>query len=452
MAKLLDLNRLKASLREVPAVTVSGRVVRAMGLVVEAQLPGASVGATCEIDLGHAHVLAECVGFHGENALLMPAGDVRGIHSGAAVTRLAQAAEIGVGDALLGRVVDARMQPIDDGEPIFLPDRAPMSAAPPPPMSRRRISRPFVTGVRVLDSLLSCGEGQRVAIMAGAGVGKSVLLGMLARQCEADIIVVALIGERGREVREFVERDLGAGGRARSVVVVATGDAPALERVHAANAATAVAEYYRARGKRVLLLMDSLTRVAMALREIGLSADEPPTSKGYPPSVFAALPRLVERAGNDAGRGSITALYAVLVEGDDLADPVADSARAALDGHVVLSRKLAGAGHFPAVDVLQSISRVMLEVIDDEHRELARHARETLGALAESADLVDVGAYVAGSNARVDHALAVREPLMQFLRQSPEEKSSLPATLDHLRNALHPPAPRAPPPKEVRRG
>lgn len=440
MAKLIDLLRLEDALTG-PAVSVSGRVVKVTGLIVEALLPGASVGATCEIEVyGSESIIAECVGFHGERALLVPAGEVRGIRNGAIVQALASTAEIPVGEELLGRVVDSRMRPIDGGPPIRTAARAPLSRTPPPPMTRRRIGRTFATGVRVIDALLTCGEGQRVAIMAGAGVGKSVLLGMLARHCEADVIVVGLVGERGREVREFIERDLGEHGRARSVVVVATGDTPPLERVHSASAATAIAEHFRAQGKKVLLLMDSLTRVAMALREIGLSADEPPTSKGYPPSVFAALPRLLERAGNDAGNGSITALYTVLVEGDDLTDPVADCARAALDGHIVLARKLAAAGHFPAVDVLQSVSRVALDITQAPQQKLARDTRDALAALAESSDLVDVGAYVAGSNPRVDNALAVRSTLQGFLRQEPNERSEYTQTLDALQVALRPPA------------
>ncbi len=434
--RLFDLARVARAAERAPRHTVSGRVVRATGLVVEAALPSVAIGAACEIAVDDGAVLAECVGFNGERAILVPLGDVRGIRSGAPVTPLGHAVDIPLGDRLLGRVVDARMKPLDGASAPALDERAPLVASPPPAMFRRRIASPFVTGVRVIDALLACGEGQRVAIMAGAGVGKSVLLGMLARHCEADVTVVGLVGERGREVREFIERDLGPDGLARSVVVVATADTPPLERVHAALAATAAAEHFRAQGKRVLLLVDSLTRVAMALREIGLAAEEPPTSKGYPPSVFAALPRLVERAGNDEGPGSITAMYTVLVEGDDLSDPVADAARAALDGHVVLSRKLAGQGHFPAVDILQSVSRVMLDVASPDQRELARKARDVLGALHESQDLVDVGAYVAGSNPRVDHALAVKSALNAFLRQPPEEKMSLEDTLRALTAAL----------------
>jgi flagellum-specific ATP synthase len=303
-------------------------------------------------------------------------------------------------------------------------------------MSRRRISAPLTTGVRSLDKLLTVAEGQRLAVVAGPGVGKSVLLGMMAQHASADVIVVGLIGERGREVREFVERDLGPVGLARSVVVVATGDASPLLRVQAALAATAAAEFFRAQGKKVLLLIDSLSRVAMAQREIGLAAGEPPTSKGYPPSVFAALPRLVERAGNDEGQGSITAFYTVLAEGDDLSDPVVDAARAALDGHLVLSRKLATSGHFPAIDVLASVSRSMNDVVGAPHKALALHARDLLAAYREAADLIDVGAYAPGSNPRVDRAIRAIAGLNAFLRQGPDEHPTLDVSLAALQRAL----------------
>jgi len=307
-------------------------------------------------------------------------------------------------------------------------------------MTRRRISEPMPLGIRAIDTCLTLGEGQRVGVMAGPGVGKSVLLGMVARHAKADVIVVGLVGERGREVREFVERDLGPAGLLRSVVVVGTADEPPVVRVRAAMAATAVAEYFRSQGKKVLLLIDSLSRVAMAQREIGLAAGEPPTSKGYPPSVFAALPKLVERAGNDAGKGSITAMYTVLAEGDDLADPVVDAARAALDGHLVLSRKLASAGHFPAIDVLASVSRVMTDVVSPAHRDLAGAAREVLSAYREAADLIEVGAYVAGSNPRVDHALKCVGPLNAFLRQAPDAPTAIGESLTQLKRVLGGPA------------
>lgn len=431
---LTNLDALSRALARAEPLVLQGRVVRASGLLIEASLPKVAVGTACEIQVSPGRrVQAEVVGFTGSSALLMPFGEMQGICEGCAVTPRISAAEIPVGEALLGRVVDAGMRPLDGGPAPLLPSRVPLNQTPPPAMSRRRISRPMPLGVRVLDSVLTLGEGQRVGIMAGPGVGKSVLLGMIARHAKVDVIVVGLVGERGREVREFVERDLGKEGLARSVVVVATSDEPPLVRVRAAMAATSVAEWFRARGKKVMLLIDSLSRVCMAQREMGLAAGEPPTSKGYPPSVFAALPRLLERAGNDAGEGSITALYTVLAEGDDLTDPVTDAARSILDGHVVLSRKLAGANQFPAVDVLQSVSRVFGDVTTPKHREVASTARDLLAAYAESSDLIEVGAYTPGSNARVDRALKCRDALLTFFRQRPEECFSLESTLEQLR-------------------
>lgn len=438
---LVDLSRVRAALERVDQHLVSGRVTRAAGMTVNATLPGASLGTTCEIEgVGGTKVLAEVVGFEGSNALLMPVGELSGIHEGARVVPLSAVADLPVGDELLGRVVDEYLRPIDGLGPVRTRERVPLRRKPPSAMARGRIATVVETGIRVIDTCLTLGEGQRVGIMAGAGVGKSVFLGALARSARADIVVVGLIGERGREVREFIERDLGAGLK-RSVVVVATADAPPLSRVYAADAATAVAEHYRDQGKRVLLLMDSLTRVAMAQREIGLAAGEPPTSKGYPPSVFAALPRLVERAGMgvpgpNRSMGSITAVYTVLVEGDDLSDPVGDAARAALDGHWVLSRKLAGAGHFPAVDVLHSVSRVMTDIVAHEQVELARKTREILSTLVEAAPLVDAGAYVGGTNPRVDAALRLRDGLMTFLRQRPDEVSRRDEALTRLRSSV----------------
>jgi len=430
-------DRARRVLDKCDTLAVAGRVTRVSGILVEAILPRVAVGAACEIRMPSGRTLtAEVVGFSHNRALLMPFGDLAGIGEGFPVRPLSWGAEIPVGPGLLGRVLDAAMRPIDGGPPLMLSKRAPMQAPPPPAMMRRRISRPLVLGVRALDACLTCGEGQRVGIMAGPGVGKSVLLGMLARSASADVIVCGLIGERGREVREFVERDLGPEGLARSVVVVATADEPPLVRVRAAYSATAVAEYFRAQGKRVLLLVDSLSRVAMAQREIGLAAGEPPTARGYPPSVFAALPRLLERAGNDAGEGSITALYTVLAEGDDLSDPFVDAARAALDGHIVLSRKLANAGHFPAVDILSSVSRVMTEVVSREHWKLALETREILASYRDAADLVEVGAYAPGSNPRVDRALRSVHHLNALFRQTPTERWSLENTLELLGRAV----------------
>jgi flagellum-specific ATP synthase len=438
---LVDMERIRRSLATSDSAILSGRVTRASGILIEAALPQVTVGTACEICPPNVPpILAEVVGFTGSRALLMPFEEVKGIGEGCLVFPKVSAGEISVGAALLGRVVDPSMRPVDGGPPMILRGRAPIHAAPPPAMQRRRIDRALLLGIRALDSVLTCGEGQRLGIMAGPGVGKSVLLGMLARSASADVIVVGLVGERGREVREFVERDLGPKGLARSVVVVATGDAPPLVRVRAAMSATAVAEYFRAQGKRVLLLVDSLSRVAMAQREIGLAAGEPPTARGYPPSVFAMLPRLLERAGNDAGPGSITALYTVLAEADDLTDPVTDAARASLDGHIVLSRRLANGGHFPAVDVLASVSRVMTDVVSAEHRQLARTAREVLANYRESADLVEVGAYTTGSNPRLDRAIRCLPNLNAFFRQEADQRFTLDETLSQLRAALDPSA------------
>lgn len=438
MVQLLDLDRVDTALGKAGLLPVEGRVTRIAGLLVEAVLPRAAVGAGVVIEGDNGPVCAEVIGFAGTRVLLMPVGEVQGLSESSLVRLMPNSNSIAVGDDLLGRVVDPMMRPLD-GRPLSPSStRAPLNAPAPAPMQRRRIARAVVTGVRAIDVCLTLGEGQRMGIMAGAGVGKSVLLGMLARSADADVIVAGLVGERGREVREFVERDLGPVGLARTVVVVATSDQPPLLRLRAALSATAVAEHFRRQGKRVLLLLDSLTRVAMAQREIGLSAEEPPTTKGYPPSVFFLLPRLLERAGNDDGPGSITALYTVLVEGDDLTDPIADCARSVLDGHIVLSRRLAGGGHFPAIDVLQSTSRVMTDIAPREHIDVAARVREQLATYHESADLIEVGAYVKGSSTRVDQALACRPALLQLLRQRPEERTPLSAALEQTRAALTP--------------
>ena len=443
------LARLSAAAAEAEPLPVAGKVTRVSGIVVEATLSAVAVGSACEIRIAGGKTLnAEVVGFSKNKALLMPFGDVAGVSEGCMVWPRSSGADIPVGDALLGRVVDAAMRPVDGGSAPSLPHRTPLYATPPPAMTRRRIAQALPLGIRSMDACLTCGEGQRVGIMAGPGIGKSVLMGMLARGAAVDVIVVGLVGERGREVREFVERDLGASGLRRTAVVVATADEPPLVRVRAAVAATAVSEYFRSRGKKVLLLVDSLSRVAMAQREIGLAAGEPPTSRGYPPSVFAALPRLVERAGNDAGAGSITAMYTVLAEGDDMSDPFVDAARAALDGHIVLSRKLASSGHFPAIDVLASISRVMSDVTSAEHRRLAMEAREVLSAYKEAADLIEVGAYVAGSNPKVDRAMRSVHLVNALFRQGPHERHSLESTLEGLKRALE----AQPQPGVMRRG
>ncbi|MBK9518753.1 MAG: FliI/YscN family ATPase [Anaeromyxobacter sp.] len=436
---LYDREALRRILDEADPTPLTGTVIRATGLIVEATLPRVPVGTACEIRTKDGQlVLAEVVGFAGGVARLMPLSEIQGIGEGCDVVPRAAADRVPVGPELLGRVVDASLRPIDAGPTPLLRGRAPLHAVPPPALHRRRVTEPLTLGIRSIDACLTVGEGQRMAVMAGPGVGKSVLLGMLARSASADVVVVGLVGERGREVREFIERDLGA-GLARAVVVVATSDESPLKRLRAAMAATSVAEYFRAQGQKVLLLMDSLSRVAQAQREIGLAAGEPPTTKGYPPSAFAVLPRLVERAGNDAGQGSITAFYTILAEGDDTTgDPIADAARATLDGHLILSRRIAEAGLYPAVDVLASISRVMSDIVPPEHRELARQAREVLSAYREAADLIEVGAYAAGSNPRVDRAIRCIEPLRAFLRQDPDERTPLDETLGRLAQLLGP--------------
>ncbi len=436
---LVDLERISRAVEEADPTPLIGTVVRATGLLVEALLPRVPVGTACEIRSNDGTLVqAEVVGFQGGTARLMPLGEIQGVAEGCDVVPRAAADRIAVGEALLGRVVDCSLRPVDGGPTPVLHHHTALHAAPPPALQRRRVSQPISLGIRASDACLTVGEGQRLCVLAGPGVGKSVLLGMLARSAQADVVVVGLIGERGREVREFIERDLGT-GLSRSVVVVATSDESPLKRLRAAMSATAVAEHFRGRGQKVLLLMDSLSRVAMAQREIGLAAGEPPTTKGYPPSTFALLPRMTERAGNDSGPGSITAFYTVLAEGDDhTGDPVADAARATLDGHIVLARKLAESGHFPAIDVLASVSRVMSDIVAPAHRELAREAREVLSAHREAADLIEVGAYAAGSNPRVDRAIACIEPLRRFLRQDPDERTQLPETLARLGKLLAP--------------
>jgi flagellum-specific ATP synthase len=387
-----------------------------VGLVVEASELAVPVGALCRIATRLGPVDAEVVGFRSGGTLLMPFGRLEGVAPGNDVECVSLRQTVPVGEQLLGRVLGGRGEPLDGRGPVFATRTYPLYAEAPDPLTRTRISKPMPVGIRSIDALLTVGAGQRVGIFSGSGVGKSVLLGMVARNTSAEVNVVLLVGERGREVREFIERDLGPEGLARSVVIVATSDRPALLRVRAAAVACAVAEYFRDQGRDVVLMMDSVTRVAFAQREIGLSVGEPPATKGYPPSVFAMLPKLLERTGT-SDRGSITGLYAVLVEADDLDEPISDAARGILDGHIVLSRELANRGHYPAVDVLASISRVMPEVIDAGHRGAAQRAVASLAAYRSAEDLISIGAYVEGSNPEVDAARKVKEPLDRFLRQ-----------------------------------
>ena len=435
---LFNMKSIQSAIKRAEPVVHTGRVTRASGVIIEATLPQMAVGRSCSIKVNHdKNVTAQVVGFNGNTALLMPYDTMEGIRSGASVIPQGGTETLPVGDALLGRVVDANLNPIDNGPTPLRNEKTAIQGRVPTAMERKRIDQPLSLGIRAIDGFLTVGEGQRIGIFAGAGVGKSVLLGMLARNAQADVIILGLVGERGREVREFVEKDLGEEGLARSIVVVATSDEAPLMRIRAALSATALAEHYRKKGKKVLLLLDSLTRVAMAQREIGLAIGEPPTSKGYPPSVFAILPKLLERAGRDSGPGSITAMYTVLMEGDDLNDPVADSAKSILDGHYVLSRKLANSGHFPAIDILASVSRVMNDVVPEQHLSLAQEARDIIATYQESSDLIDVGAYKPGSNPKIDRAILLHEPLNQLLRQKHNDVDSLDETVQKLNHLLN---------------
>lgn len=408
-----------------------GKITQVTGFTLKGFLPGACVGSICAIfPTGSAQsFLAEVVGFQDRQVVMMPLGEMRGVGLGSKVELLRERATVSVGDELLGRVVDGLGKPMDNlGNLDALEDRQLYGEASNP-LFRPPIDQPLSLGVRAIDGMVTVGQGQRVGIMAGSGVGKSVLLGMIARNTNADVNVIALIGERGREVREFIEQNLGEEGLARSVVVVATPDQSPLVRMRGAFIATTVAEYFCDQGKNVLLMMDSLTRFGMAQREIGLSTGEPPASKGYTPSVFALLPKLLERAGRFEGKGSITGLYTVLVEGDDMDDPIGDSVRSIVDGHIVLDRSLAQKGHFPAIDVLQSTSRVMRFIISQGHLELALVMREHLAVYKEAEDLLNIGAYKEGSNPKIDRAIEVHDGLEAFLRQGEKEASSPAETL-----------------------
>jgi len=409
-------------LRKVSPYRALGQVQRVRGLIIESQGPRATMGDVCVIGAGSERKLAEVVGFNGSTTLLMTLEDVEGLRPGTVVESLGHPLQIGLSRALLGRAINALGEPIDGGPRIEAAERRSLHAAPPHPLQRKRVSRPLSVGIRSIDGLLTLGEGQRVGIFAGSGVGKSVLLGMMAQFTEADVVVIGLIGERGREVRDFIEKYLGAEGLRKSVLIIETSDRWPLLRIKGAMAATTVAEYFRDQGLRVLLLMDSVTRVCHALREVGLSLNEPPATRGYPPSVFATLPRLLERSGN-AAQGSITGLYTVLVEGDDHTEPVADIVRSILDGHIVLSRKLAERSHYPSVDVLASISRVMPDVTSREHFAAASALKELMAAYAEAEDLISVGAYAKGSRPMVDRAMEKMSAVNTFLKQGLDESA-----------------------------
>lgn len=428
----IDLARVYRGLEQASGIRSFGRVTRVVGLTCESLGPEVRLGELCYIlASGGARIAAEVVGFKDDNVLLAPLGDIGGISPGARVTTSGERLHVPVGPKLLGRILDGLGNPIDGGEPLHLKDKYLLDAQPPNPLQRQRITRPLSVGVRAIDALLTCGTGQRVGIFAGSGVGKSTLLGMIARNTSADVNVIALIGERGREVREFIEGDLGAEGLKRSVVVVATSDQPALVRVKGALVATAIAEYFRDAGADVLLMMDSLTRFALAQREIGLAVGEPPTTRGYTPSVFSFLPKLLERAGMGE-EGSITGLYTVLVDGDDFNEPISDAARSILDGHIMLSRDLANQNHYPAIDPLASNSRVMGDVVDERQRMAAGKLKQLLATYRKAEDLINIGAYKKGTNKLIDTAIEHIDAVNAFLRQQVDDRS----TFEDGRNLL----------------
>jgi flagellum-specific ATP synthase len=419
-------------LDDIRPVKIHGRVSRAVGLTIEGTGPVSSIGQRCQIySPAGDHVEAEVVGFRDNRVLVMPLGEVRGIGPDSRLVYQAGNPSVRVGPELLGRVLDGLGNPLDGKGPIPSTASYPLYSPSLNPLERGRIHEPLDLGIRAINGLLTCGRGQKIGIFAGSGVGKSVLLGMMCRQTAADVTILALIGERGREVKEFIEKELGEEGLKRTVVIAATSDQPPLVRLRGAFIATAIAEYFRDQGQDVLMLMDSLTRVGHAQREVGLAVGEPPTSKGYPPSVFTVLPRLLERVGPTT-KGSLTGLYTVLVEGDDLSDPVADFVRAILDGHIVLSRALASRAHFPAIDVLQSVSRVMPDIVESSHLESARALMELMSLYRNAEDLINLGAYRSGSNPKLDLAVAMMDPITQFLRQGVGDRADLAESLQGL--------------------
>lgn len=414
-----------------------GRVIKMVGLTIEASGPNANLNDVCYITLEgqNEKKAAEVVGFRDNRILLMPYDDMTGVGIGSLVENSGSALKIPVGNEILGNVLDGLGYPLDDST-IRCSNYYSAEAEPPDPLKRKIIDKVLPLGVKAVDSMITVGKGQRIGIFAGSGVGKSTLLGMFARNTKADINVIALIGERGREVREFIERDLGEEGMKRSVLVVATSDKPALIRKKAAKTATAIAEYFRDQGKDVLLMMDSLTRFSMAQREIGLASGEPPVSRGYPPSVYSEMPRLLERAGN-SDKGSITGLYTVLVDGDDFNEPITDTARSILDGHIMLSRKLGHKNHYPAIDILQSISRVMSSIVEKDHKIAAGKLKNVLATYQDAEDLINIGAYKSGSNDEIDYAISKIKEVNQFLMQDVNEKHEFEEEIRMLKEIFH---------------
>ncbi len=436
MERVIDIGKYQQILESINPIRNMGRVTKVIGLITESLGPIASIGSICDIITtdNTCRVRAEVMGFRNNKVLLVPLGDVRGIGPGSKVIALHHKATIPVGEGLLGRIIDGLGRPIDGKGPIRANEEYPIYSEHINPMLRNRISRPLDVGIRAINGLLTIGCGQRVGIFSGSGVGKSVLLGMMARNTSADINVIALIGERGREVKEFLERDLGPEGLGRSVVVVATSDSLPLIRMRGAFIAHAIAEYFRDKGLHVLLMMDSVTRFAMAQREVGLATGEPPTTKGYTPSVFTLLPKLLERAGTGSNGGTITGMYTVLVEGDDMNEPIADAVRSILDGHIVLTRELALQGHYPAIDILASVSRVMDDIVQEKHKEAARRLKSVVATYKKAEDLINIGAYVPGSNTKIDYSISMIDKINSYLRQDSNEKKSFDESVEELLN------------------
>ena len=433
---VVDFSKYHHNLSVVSTYNLKGKVTELTGLVVRAVGPGVRIGELCFIEPLHSKssIKAEVVGFKDQEVLLMPLGNLEGIGLGNNVIPTGRSLTVRVGNGLLGRILDGLGDPLDEETkgPLRCEEEYPVHTEPPKALSRRRIEHPISLGIKSIDSTLTCGEGQRVGIFSAAGVGKSTLIGMIARNTEAEINVICLVGERGREVRDFLERDLGEEGLRRSVVIVSTSDQPSLVRLKAAYVATAIAEYFRDHGKKVMLMMDSITRFARALREVGLAVGEPPARQGFTPSVFSTLPKLLERSGN-SDKGSITAFYTILVEGDDMNEPVADETRSILDGHIILSRDLAARGHYPAVDVSQSISRVMSSIVDEEHLAASQKLREVVANYEKERDLILIGAYEEGTDPKVDYAIEKIEEVNQFLKQGIEDKIDLESAIEGLK-------------------
>jgi flagellum-specific ATP synthase len=431
---VINLSKYHDRLRNMEVLKTSGKVTQIVGLVLEASGMKSSIGETCKIiSRNEEHSIdAEIVGFREGRALLMPLGELRGIGPGAKVMATGEEFKVQVGDHLLGRVIDGLGRPIDGRGPIKSKTYYPVYNSPPDPITRKKVENPIATGIRSIDGPLTVGKGQRMGIFSGSGVGKSTTLGMIARNTSADVNVIALIGERGREVRDFIEKDLKKEGLKRSVVVAATSDQPALIRRMGAFVATSIAEYFRDKGNDVMLMMDSVTRFAMAQREIGLAIGEPPTTKGYTPSVFGLLPKLLERAGTTPQKGSITGLYTVLVEADDMNEPISDSVRAILDGHIVLSRALAAQSQYPPVDLLESVSRCMIDITTPEHKKAANRMKEILSTYKNAEDLINIGAYVKGSNPSIDYAVEKIGGVREFLNQGIDEKTEYSETVEIL--------------------